>query len=60
MSTTAIAQIEDAYAERWRHWQSADAESSRASAVRARTVFTVIFIALAGWLGLVLSARLGI
>jgi len=60
MSTTTIAPTEDAHAERWRQWQLANAESNLNSAVWARIVFTVVFIAVAGWLGLSLSARLGI
>ena len=60
MSTTIIAAVEDAHAERWRLWQLANAEGSRKAAVQARIVFTVIFIALTGWLGLVLSMQLGI
>jgi hypothetical protein len=60
MSTTTIAPTEDVHAERWRQWQLANAESSLNSAVWARIVFTVVFIALTGWLGLLLSARLGI
>jgi hypothetical protein len=60
MSTTMIAPVGDAHAERWRQWQLANAEGSRKSAVQARIVFTVIFVALTGWLGLVLSAQLGI
>ena len=55
MSTTTIAPVEKAHAERWRQWQLANAEGNRTSAVQARIVFTVIFIALTGWLGLVLS-----
>jgi hypothetical protein len=60
MSTTTIAATEDAYAERWRLWQLANAESNRNSAVWTRIVFTVVFVALTGWFGLLLSARLGI
>jgi type IV secretory pathway component VirB8 len=60
MSTTTIAPTEAAYAERWRQWQLANAESNRNAAVWARIIFTVIFVALTGWLGLLLSARLGI
>ena len=60
MSETAVASTEEAYAERWRQWQLANVESSLNSAVWARILFAVIFIALAGWLGLSLSARLGI
>ena len=60
MSTTTIEPTEDAHAERWRQWQLANTESSRKSAVRARVVFTVIFIAAAGWVGLLLSPQLGI
>ena len=56
MTTTIIASSEDVYAERWREWQLANAASSRKSAVQARIVFTAIFIALAGWLGLALSS----
>jgi hypothetical protein len=59
MSTT-IESTEAAYAERWRQWQLANAESSLNAAVWARIVFTVVFVAVAGWLGLSLSARLGI
>ena len=60
MSIPTVAPTEDVYAERWRQWQLANAESSLNSAVWARIVFAVVFIALAGFLGLSLSARLGI
>ena len=60
MSTTTGAPTEDVYAERWRQWQLANVQSNLNSAIWARIVFTVIFIAAAGWLGLSLSARLGI
>jgi len=60
MSTITIAPAEDAYAERWRLWQLANAEINRNSAVWTRIVFTVVFVALTGWFGLLLSARLGI
>ena len=60
MNTTTIAPVEDAYAERWRQWRLANAESSRKSAVRARVVFTAIFVAITGWLGLLLFAQIGI
>ena len=59
MSTTTTP-AEDTHAERWRQWQSANAEDSRNAAARARIVFTVIFIAAAGWVGLSLSGQLGI
>jgi hypothetical protein len=52
MTITTIAPSEDAAAERWRQWQLRNVEISRRSATRARIVFTVIFTALAAWLGL--------
>jgi hypothetical protein len=58
MSTTTLAPTEDAYAERWRLWQLANAESNRRTAAQARIVFTVIFITLTGLVGLLLSSRL--
>ena len=59
MSIATIAPTEDAYAERWRQWQLAYAQSSRKTATRARIVFAVILIALAASLGrqLLLSQR---
>ena len=52
MSITTIPPAEDSADERWRQWQLRGAASSRTSATRARIVFTVIFTALAAWLGL--------
>ncbi len=52
MSITTNALRENTSAERWRQWQLRNAASSRKSATRARIVFTVIFTALAAWLGL--------
>lgn len=52
MSIPAIAPTEDVYAERWRQWQLANAQSSRKTATRARIVFAAILIALAASLGL--------
>ena len=60
MSIATIAPTEDAYTERWRQWQLANEQSNRKSAVQARVVFTVVFIAVTGWLGVVLWAQLGI
>jgi hypothetical protein len=48
----------DTAAERWRHWQLRNANSSRRTATRARVVFTIILTALGAWLGLqLLSSR---
>jgi len=61
MSITTIPPSQDSSAERWRQWQLRNAESSRQSATRARIVFTVIFAALSGWLGVeLLSSPLGL
>ena len=53
MSLTTIAPGNDLSAdERWQQWQLRYAASSRRSATQARVVFTIIFTALAAWLGL--------
>ena len=36
---------------RWQRWQLRNAAGSRNSTARARIVFTIIFTALAAWLG---------
>jgi hypothetical protein len=60
MSVATIPSSQDSSAERWRQWQLRNAASSRKSATRARIVFTVIFTALAAWLGVeLLSSPLG-
>jgi hypothetical protein len=41
---------EDAFAERWRQWQLANAATSRQDAKRVRIAFTLIFAALGAWL----------
>ena len=52
MSLTTITTAADLSAdERWREWEQRHAARSRKTAARARIVFTVIFIALAAWLG---------
>jgi hypothetical protein len=51
MSITTMPPTEDATAERWRQWQLRSAAGSRTSATHVRIAFTVIFIALAVWLG---------
>ena len=56
MSITTVATSEEAYADRWRHWQERNAESNRKGAVHARIVFAAIFIALGGWIGLQLMS----
>ena len=58
MTTVIGAPIVDPYAERWRQWQQANAQSSRTSASRTRVVFTVVFIASTAWLGWLLSSPL--
>lgn len=60
LNTTTIAPVEDVYAERWRQWQLANAASNRTSALYARRAFTVIFLVITGWLGLLLWAQSGI
>ena len=56
MSIATIAATEDAYAERWRQWQSAYTERNRKAATWARIVFTVVLTALAAALGLQLRS----
>ena len=60
MSATTIAPVEDVYAERWRQWQLANAASNRTSALHARRTFTVIFVVITGWLGLLLWVQSGL
>jgi hypothetical protein len=56
MSMRTIVPTENAYAEQWRQWQLANAESSRKGRNVARLVFAAVLTALAGWLGLQLLA----
>jgi hypothetical protein len=57
MSIPAIAPTDDVYAERWRQWELANAQSSRKTAAHARIVFAAIFIAAAASLGVLLSLQ---
>ena len=52
MSLATIVPGADLSAERWREWQVGNEASNRESATRVRLVFTLIFAALAAWLGL--------
>ena len=52
MSVPLTAAIEKAHVERWRAWQVNNEHDQREGARRARTVFTLIFIALGVWFGL--------
>jgi hypothetical protein len=51
MSLAPMAPADDGSAERWRQWELRNAAVSRKDAVRARIVFTVMFIAVGAWLG---------
>jgi hypothetical protein len=60
MSIATIPPSQESSAERWRQWQLRNAAISRKSVAQARIVFTVIFTALAAWLGVeLLSSPLG-
>jgi hypothetical protein len=52
MSVPITAAIEDADVKRWRAWQVNNEHGQKQGARRARTVFTLIFIALGVWFGL--------
>ena len=52
MSITMTPPTEDAYADRWRHWQRKNDKSSRKSARQARIVLAVVMTAAIAWLGL--------
>jgi hypothetical protein len=47
----AVSPEEDVFAERWRQWRLRNDVTSRIDARRTRIAFTVIFVALASWLG---------
>ena len=51
MSLAPIAPTEDGSSERWQQWELRNAAVSRKDAARARIVFTVMFVAIGGWLG---------
>ena len=52
MSVPLTAAMEEAHFKRWRAWQVNNEDVQRQGARRARTVFTLIFIALGVWFGL--------
>ena len=51
MNTAMTADTVDAHARRWRDWRLKNEHRQRKGARRARVVFTVIFVAVALWLG---------
>jgi len=54
MNSSVVPAVEEAHAARWREWQLKNEFGERQGARRARVVFTLIFIALGVWLGLML------
>ena len=55
MSLMTVVPPEDDV-ERWRQWQLANATSNRKAAAAARVVFTVMFVAVTGWVGWLLAS----
>jgi hypothetical protein len=54
---TTTESTTDPHAEQWRQWQLRNAAISRTDALRARTLYIALFVALAGWFGWQLLAR---